>query len=69
VVPGQGRHPFTERLGAVPFDDGTVDLRVWAPEARSLAVHTADGAHPLDCGDEGLWGGRFPGSAGSRTGS
>ena len=65
MVPGQGRHPFTDRLGAVPFDDGTVDLRVWAPKARSLAVHTADGAHPLDRGDEGLWGGRFPGSAGS----
>jgi maltooligosyltrehalose trehalohydrolase len=65
VVPGEGRHPFTDRLGAVPFDDGTVDIRIWAPKARILEVHTANGAHPLDRGDEGLWGGRFPGAAGT----
>ena len=65
MVPAEGRHPFTERLGAVPFDDGTVDIRVWAPKARSLAVHTADGAHSLDRGDASLWGGRFAGAAGS----
>jgi maltooligosyltrehalose trehalohydrolase len=65
-MPGEGRHPFTDRLGAVPFDDGTVDLRVWAPKARTLEVHSADGAHELDRGEAGLFGGRFPGAAGTQ---
>ena len=43
----------SHRLGAVPHDDGTVELTVWAPNAATLAVHTADGAHPLERGDEG----------------
>jgi maltooligosyltrehalose trehalohydrolase len=65
-MPGPGRHPFTERLGAVPQDDGTVELTVWAPNATSLEVHTASGAHALDRGEEGLYGGRFPGTAGDQ---
>jgi maltooligosyltrehalose trehalohydrolase len=48
-------------LGAVPYDDGTVELTVWAPSAGSLAVDTADGAHALDRGDDGNFTGRFPG--------
>jgi maltooligosyltrehalose trehalohydrolase len=51
-------------LGAVPFPDGGVELTVWAPNARSLAVHTADGSHPLGRGDEGVFAGRFPGGHG-----
>jgi maltooligosyltrehalose trehalohydrolase len=47
-------------LGAVPYDDGAVELTVWAPNARSLAVHTADAVHPLDRGDGGNFTGRFP---------
>jgi maltooligosyltrehalose trehalohydrolase len=51
-------------LGAVPDADGTVELAVWAPMARTLAVHAADGAHPLERGDEGMFSGRFPGGHG-----
>jgi maltooligosyltrehalose trehalohydrolase len=51
-------------LGAVPYDDGTVELTVWAPDAGSLAVDTADGAHALDRGDDGSFTGRFPGRHG-----
>jgi maltooligosyltrehalose trehalohydrolase len=51
-------------LGAVPVDDGAVELTVWAPRARALAVHAADGAHPLTPGDDGLFTGRFPGRHG-----
>src|SRR5436305_14187352 len=50
-------------LGAVPHA-GTVELTVWAPHARSLAVHTADGAHALDRGDGGMFTGEFPGGHG-----
>jgi maltooligosyltrehalose trehalohydrolase len=48
-------------LGAVTQADGTVELTVWAPNARSLAVDAADGVHALDRGDDGLWVGRFGG--------
>jgi maltooligosyltrehalose trehalohydrolase len=65
-VPGPGRHPFTERLGAVPRDDGTVELAVWAPRADTVDVHTATGATRLQRGDAGLYGGRFPGAAGDQ---
>jgi len=51
-------------LGAVPHCDGTVELTVWAPKARTLAVHVADGAHPLEREDEGMFRGRFPGGHG-----
>src|SRR5436305_2706773 len=50
-------------LGAVPHA-GTVELTVWAPHARSLAAHTADGAHALDRGDGGMFTGEFPGGHG-----
>jgi len=48
-------------LGAVPQENGAVELTVWAPRARSLAVHTAGCAHPLGRGDDGLFTGSFPG--------
>jgi maltooligosyltrehalose trehalohydrolase len=51
-------------LGAVPQENGAVELTVWAPRARSLVVHTADGTHPLDRGDDGLFTGSFPGAHG-----
>jgi maltooligosyltrehalose trehalohydrolase len=53
-------------LGAVPRDDGTVELTVWAPNARTLDVHTATGAHPLERGEQGFYAGRFPGRAGDQ---
>jgi maltooligosyltrehalose trehalohydrolase len=51
-------------LGAVPYDDGAVELTVWAPKVQSLAVHAADGVHELSRGDDGLHTGRFPGRHG-----
>jgi maltooligosyltrehalose trehalohydrolase len=52
-------------LGAVPQNNGAVELTVWAPRARSLAVHTADGAYPLGRGDDDLFTGSFPGEHGT----
>ena len=52
------------RLGAVPQDDGTVEVRVWAPSVASLDVHTANGAHELERGLDGVYRGSFPGRAG-----
>ena len=60
--PGRGYAPGM--LGAVPHEDGTVELTVWAPTARSLAVHTADAAHALDRGDDGAFTGSFPAAHG-----
>src|SRR5439155_806046 len=48
-------------LGAIPHDDGTVELSVWAPRARTLEVHTATGAAPLERGTDGIHRGRFAG--------
>ena len=63
IRPRPGGYP-ARVLGAVPHDDGTVELTVWAPDVQSLAVHAADGAHPLDRGDDGVHVGRFPGRHG-----
>jgi len=38
---------------------------VWAPKARSVAVHAADGVHPLAAGEDGVFSGTFPGGHGS----
>ena len=51
-------------LGAVPNADGAVAIEVWAPKAQTVAVHTADGAHPLTRDGE-LWLGTFPGEHGT----
>jgi maltooligosyltrehalose trehalohydrolase len=52
-------------LGAVPQSTGLVEVSVWAPKARSLAVHAADGVHPLDRGDGDVFVGTFPGEHGT----
>ena len=52
-------------LGAVPQSTGVVDVSVWAPKARSLAVHAADGVHPLERGEGGVFSGTFPGEHGT----
>jgi hypothetical protein len=42
--------PLSEKLGLVYNDDGSVDFRVWAPVARSVAVEiVTDGAPTLSC--------------------
>jgi maltooligosyltrehalose trehalohydrolase len=39
---------------------------VWAPNAKTLEVYAADGAHPLERGPDGLYAGRFPGRGGDQ---
>jgi maltooligosyltrehalose trehalohydrolase len=51
-------------LGAVATADGAAVIEVWAPKAQTLAVLTADGAHPLTREGE-LWRGTFPGGHGT----
>jgi maltooligosyltrehalose trehalohydrolase len=63
-LPGEGREPLRRRLGAVPLGGGSVELRVWAPAARSLAVDLADGRHELEPAGDGLYEARFPATDG-----
>jgi maltooligosyltrehalose trehalohydrolase len=65
-LPVEPRHPFEGRLGAIPHDDGTAALTVWAPHAGSIEVHTGSVAHPLEAAGDGLHRGPFPGQAGDR---
>jgi maltooligosyltrehalose trehalohydrolase len=58
-VPGEGE----EQLGAVPISDREVELRVWAPSVRSLAVDLADGRHELERDGE-YWATRLPAGPG-----
>ena len=62
----EARHPFPGRIGAVPHSGGTVELTVWAPRARTLAVHAAEAVVTLERDDAALYAGRFPGGAGSQ---
>ena len=39
---------------------------MWAPNARTLDVHTSTGVHPLERDGEGVFGGSFPGAAGDQ---
>jgi maltooligosyltrehalose trehalohydrolase len=47
------------RLGAHPRGDGSADIAVWAPNAQTLAVYTADAVHPLERDDDGIFSGSF----------
>jgi maltooligosyltrehalose trehalohydrolase len=42
-------------LGALPLDEGGVELRVWAPRATRLAVRIHDREHPLEQTADGIW--------------
>ena len=53
-------------MGAAPGDDGTVELNVWAPKARTLDVHTSAGVHALERDDDAVFSGHFPGVAGDQ---
>jgi maltooligosyltrehalose trehalohydrolase len=52
------------RLGALPVEAGTVELRAWAPNARSVAVRLAGGDHALAEAGEGFWAGQAPAAPG-----
>jgi maltooligosyltrehalose trehalohydrolase len=47
-------------LGAVPVEPGTIELRAWAPNARTVAVRLDGGDHPLTETDDGVWEGDAP---------
>jgi maltooligosyltrehalose trehalohydrolase len=51
-------------LGAVPLEEGGVELRVWAPAATSLAVRVQGREHALDQVAEGVWTGEVYADAG-----
>jgi maltooligosyltrehalose trehalohydrolase len=59
-VPGGGE----KRFGAVPTPDGEVELRVWAPSVRSLAVDLASGRHVLEHVGDGVYEARVPAEPG-----
>jgi maltooligosyltrehalose trehalohydrolase len=44
-----------QALGASPGESGRVDFRVWAPDARSVAVRVGDDEHELERAAEGVW--------------
>jgi maltooligosyltrehalose trehalohydrolase len=44
-------------FGAVPLDEGGVELRVWAPAASRLAVRVHGEEHDLDAIGAGIWAG------------
>ncbi len=52
------------RFGAVPLGDGGVDLRVWAPSARSVGVDLAAGRHELAEAGDGVFEGVVPAQGG-----
>jgi maltooligosyltrehalose trehalohydrolase len=42
-------------FGAVPLEEGGVELRVWAPSASHLAVRLHGRDHELDAAGDGVW--------------
>ena len=64
VLAGGGTEPLRRRLGAVPLQEGGVELRVWAPQAGSLAVDLADGRHELEGVGDGVHEARLDATAG-----
>jgi maltooligosyltrehalose trehalohydrolase len=52
------------RFGAVPVGNGQVELRVWAPSVRSLAVDLSHGRHELEHAGDGVYEARVPAVAG-----
>ncbi len=51
-------------LGAIPIDEGTVEFRVWAPHAGSLAVRLGGDEHALAVEGNSTWSARVPARAG-----
>jgi maltooligosyltrehalose trehalohydrolase len=54
----------TSPLGAIPVETGRVGLRVWAPQARSVAARLASGDHALADEGDGIWAGAVPAAVG-----
>jgi maltooligosyltrehalose trehalohydrolase len=52
------------RLGAIPLDDRTVEFRVWAPQAGSLAVRVGGNEHALAAEEDATWSARVPAQVG-----
>ena len=52
--------PIRRPYGAVPVGDGSVEFRVWAPNARRVAVRLDDGDHDLAHVWDGVYERRVP---------
>ena len=52
-------------FGAVPVEPGTVELRTWAPNARTVAVRLESGDHALTETEDGVWAGHAPAAPGA----
>src|SRR4051794_2945571 len=44
-----------QQLGAIPVDDERTTFRVWAPNARSVAVRVGDEVEQLSRDEDGTW--------------
>jgi maltooligosyltrehalose trehalohydrolase len=58
------RFPWERPLGATPQDDGTVEFRVWAPEAERVAVRVGSADDELLDEGFGVRGAAVPAAAG-----
>jgi maltooligosyltrehalose trehalohydrolase len=64
-VAGTAEHyPWERPLGATPREDGTVELRTWAPHARQVAARVGGRLHELDAEGHGVHAARVPATAG-----
>src|SRR5690348_1422006 len=52
-------------LGALPLDDGTVEFRVWAPNAERVEVRLLGADHPLEPSGGGTHEGRVEAADGA----
>jgi maltooligosyltrehalose trehalohydrolase len=52
---GVAEYPWERPLGAHPRADGGVEFRVWAPDARSIALRLGDHALALDDAGHGVY--------------
>src|SRR3954471_17165607 len=57
-------YPWERALGAVPGGDGTVEFRVWAPNAKRVDVRVRGGDHELRAEGFCVRGARVQASAG-----
>jgi maltooligosyltrehalose trehalohydrolase len=64
VLPRTDTNLWTRPLGAVPIEEGLVELRVWAPNAASVAVRTGGADHELHDAGEGVLEGQIPAAPG-----
>jgi maltooligosyltrehalose trehalohydrolase len=58
--------PFARRFGAIQRPDGTVEFRVWAPKAQSVAVRVGGETHALAGETDGVFSAELAAAPGDR---